>query len=117
MTKSRPLDQLLLTGLDKPMIALHEPFFDVRVLADNFKATMGIDEFSLMTLAQLIVASPSPRHIVSLLNQIRSRPAPPPANRKRAFSLAAKWWGRPTAHPVGDRPVRSTSELANRSAA
>lgn len=63
-----------LTGLDKPMIPMHEPALDLRVLVTALKATLGIDEISLASLPAIVMASPPPGRIAAFLNAL-----PPPA--------------------------------------
>lgn len=63
-----------LTHLDKPMIPLYEPIYDLRVIASNIKATTGIEEVSLATLPTLAMAGPSPRLLMEMLNNL---PEPP----------------------------------------
>lgn len=48
-----------LTGLEKPMIPMYEPGFDVRVIAANMKASLGIDQISLSTLPLILRSGPS----------------------------------------------------------
>ncbi|MGD0985177.1 MAG: oleate hydratase [Acidimicrobiales bacterium] len=59
-----------LTGLQKPMIPVYEPAFDMRVLVANLKAGLGIDEFSLSQVPHLLQSAPSvgliARHICEL---------------------------------------------------
>ncbi|MGO9334993.1 MAG: oleate hydratase [Acidimicrobiales bacterium] len=59
-----------LTGLQKPMIPVYEPAFDLRVLVSNLKAGLGIDEFSLSQVPHILQSAPSvgliARHISEL---------------------------------------------------
>lgn len=59
-----------LTGLEKPMIPMHEPIYDLRVLAAAMKATMGIEKFDLSTLPTIVMSSPSVHQMVGFLNEM-----------------------------------------------
>ena len=48
-----------LTGLQKPMVPVYEPAYDMRVLIANLKAGVGIDEFSLSALPHILQSAPS----------------------------------------------------------
>lgn len=48
-----------LTGLQKPMIPVYEPTYDLRVVLANLKASLGIDEFSFCRAAPLAVRAAS----------------------------------------------------------
>ena len=64
-----------LTGLDKPIVPPAEPYYDIRILADNVKMMTGKEELTPGALSALADggSSPVPTEIVSLLGQI---PAP-----------------------------------------
>jgi oleate hydratase len=57
-----------LTGLQKPMIPMHEPVYDLRVILACIKATMGIEELSLGSLPTLVLSSPPLHQLVGFLN-------------------------------------------------
>lgn len=59
-----------LTGLEKPMIPMYEPAFDVRVIVANMKASLGIDEISWSTLPQILRSGPSFKSLSSKLAQL-----------------------------------------------
>jgi oleate hydratase len=63
-----------LTGLQKPMIPVYEPGFDIRVIAANLKASLGIDEISLSALPQILLSGPSLKLVASSL---KNMPRPP----------------------------------------
>ena len=48
-----------LTGLDKPMIPLYEPLYDIRVIAKTLELAGGSDTLSLETLEKLKGAAPA----------------------------------------------------------
>jgi oleate hydratase len=48
-----------LTGLDKPMIPLYEPLYDIRVIAKTLELAGGSDTPSLETLEKLKGAAPA----------------------------------------------------------
>ena len=48
-----------LTGLDKPMIPLYEPLYDIRVIAKSLEMAAGSDTLSLETLEKLKGAAPA----------------------------------------------------------
>ena len=62
-----------LTGLQKPMIPVYEPGYDVRVIVANLKAALGIDEISLSTLPLVFGSSPS---LSLLASRLKDMPAP-----------------------------------------
>lgn len=62
-----------LTGLQKPMIPVYEPGFDLRVVVANMKASLGIDELSLKHLP-LILRSGPPLRLVA--RQLKNLPRP-----------------------------------------
>jgi len=59
-----------LTGLEKPMIPMYEPAFDVRVIVANMKASLGIDEISWSTLPVILRSGPSFKTIDKKLKQM-----------------------------------------------
>jgi oleate hydratase len=59
-----------LTGLDKPMVPMHEPKYDLRVVLANLKANLGIEELSLKALPALIAGGPSPTELFSVLTHM-----------------------------------------------
>ncbi len=63
-----------LTGLQKPMIPVYEPAYDVRVVAANLKASLGIERLSLSALPQILRSGPSIKRIASF---IKNMPRPP----------------------------------------
>jgi oleate hydratase len=63
-----------LTGLEKPMIPMYEPIYDLRVIMESLRATLAIDKISLSTLPAIAMSSPSLGRLVGFLNEL-----PPPA--------------------------------------
>jgi oleate hydratase len=59
-----------LTGLEKPMVPVYEPSYDLRVVASNLKASLGIDEFSLSTLPLILRSGPSRKLMGKHLNSL-----------------------------------------------
>jgi oleate hydratase len=57
-----------LTGLQRPMIPMHEPVYDLRVILACMKATLGIKELSLTNLPTIVMASPPLHQLVEFLN-------------------------------------------------
>jgi oleate hydratase len=57
-----------LTGLSKPMIPMHEPVYDLRVLVSSLKATLGIDEITPQTLEVIMQSSPPMPALLSFIN-------------------------------------------------
>jgi oleate hydratase len=64
-----------LTGLEKPVIPIFEPIYDLRVILASMKATLAIEEISLSTLPAIAMSSPSLGKLVGFLNGL---PAPAP---------------------------------------
>jgi len=64
-----------LTHLDKPMIPLYEPMYDLRVIVGNLKAMTGIKEISLATLPSLAFTGPSPGLVLDMINRLPEPPA------------------------------------------
>ena len=62
-----------LTGLEKPMIPMYEPIYDLRVIMESMRATLAIEEISLSTLPAIAMSSPSLGQLVEFLNGL-----PPP---------------------------------------
>lgn len=63
-----------LTGLDKPMIPLYEPVYDLRCLVDSIKGSLGVDELTESHLSALTAGGVDPSELMSLLNTM---PPPP----------------------------------------
>jgi len=61
-----------LTHLDKPMIPLYEPVYDLRVIVANMKAMTGVEEISLATLPRLARVGPSRKQLFEMLNNLPS---------------------------------------------
>ena len=59
-----------LTGLDKPMVPLHEPRYDVRVVIANLKAALGIEELGFKALPALVASAPSLRDLGRMLKNV-----------------------------------------------
>jgi oleate hydratase len=59
-----------LTRLDKPMVPMHEPQYDMRVVMANLKAALGIEELSLRALPALMASAPSLRDIGRRLKNV-----------------------------------------------
>lgn len=57
-----------LTGLDKPMIPLHEPVYDLRVIVSSLKATLDIAEITPDNLAAIAASSPPLPVLLAFLN-------------------------------------------------
>ncbi len=60
-----------LTGLQKPMIPVYEPGYDLRVVIANLKASLGIQEFTLSALPRILRTGPSLRLVI---RQIQTLP-------------------------------------------
>ena len=63
-----------LTGLQKPMIPMYEPIYDLRVIMESLRATLAIEEISLANMPAIAMSSPSLGQVVGFLNGL-----PPPA--------------------------------------
>jgi len=63
-----------LTGLQKPMVPVYEPAYDVRVVLANLKASLGIENISLSALPKILRSGPS---LKLLAKRIGSLPPPP----------------------------------------
>lgn len=63
-----------LTGLDKPMIPMYEPQYDLRVLKGNLKAALGIERMGIKAIRSLVAASPSLRDVVKLTRSLPQFP-------------------------------------------
>ena len=59
-----------LTGLNKPMIPLHEPEYDLRVLVASLKATLGIDKITPQNLKAIVAASPPAPALLAFVNAL-----------------------------------------------
>ena len=59
-----------LTGLDKPMVPLYEPIYDVRVLVSTIKRAVGIEEFLHETLPSLAATASSPGQLAEMLDKV-----------------------------------------------
>jgi len=59
-----------LTGLCKPMIPMHEPVYDLRVIVSSIKATLGIDEITPQSLAAVAQSSPPMPALFAFLNEL-----------------------------------------------
>lgn len=59
-----------LLDLDKPLIGMHEPQYDTRVLLSTLKAVLGIETFDLESLPLLLRVAPSPADMLSMLNRV-----------------------------------------------
>ena len=59
-----------LTGLQKPMVPVYEPAYDVRVIIANLKASLGIDKISFSALPGILRSGPSLKLIASRLRNL-----------------------------------------------
>ena len=59
-----------LTGLNKPMIPMHEPVYDLRVIVSSLKATLGIDEITPQTLKAIAQSSPPMPALLAFINEL-----------------------------------------------
>jgi oleate hydratase len=59
-----------LTGLSKPMIPMHEPVYDLRVIVSSLKATLGIDEITPQSLIAIAQSSPPMPTLLNFLNEL-----------------------------------------------
>ena len=57
-----------LTGLDKPMIPIHEPGYDLRVIVSSLKATLDIAEITPENLAAIAASCPPFPALLAFLN-------------------------------------------------
>lgn len=57
-----------LTGLSKPMIPMHEPVYDLRVLVSSLKATLGVDEITPQTLKAITESLPPMPALLAVIN-------------------------------------------------
>jgi oleate hydratase len=62
-----------IAGLDKPMIPLYEPTYDLRAIVANMKMLTGIKKVSMPALLSLARSGPSPKLLIEMLNNL-----PPP---------------------------------------
>jgi oleate hydratase len=59
-----------LTGLSKPMIPMHEPVYDLRVIVASLKATLGIDEITPQSLEAIAQSSPPVPALLAFINKL-----------------------------------------------
>jgi oleate hydratase len=59
-----------LIGLEKPMVPVYEPGFDIRVIVANLKSSLGVDKISLSTLPLMLRSSPSFKLVANQLNNL-----------------------------------------------
>jgi oleate hydratase len=59
-----------LTGLSKPMIPMHEPVYDLRVIVSSLKATLGIDEITPQSLNAIAQSGPPMPTLLAFLNEL-----------------------------------------------
>jgi oleate hydratase len=59
-----------LTGLNKPMVPIHEPAFDIRVIVSSLKTTLGIAAITPDNFQDIAAASPALPAILSFLNAL-----------------------------------------------
>lgn len=59
-----------LTGLQKPMIPVYEPAYDMRVIIANLKASLGVDGISISALPRILRSGPSLKLIASRLKDL-----------------------------------------------
>jgi oleate hydratase len=59
-----------LTGLNKPMIPMYEPVYDLRVIVASLKATLGIDEITPENLKAIAVSSPPLPELLAFVNAL-----------------------------------------------
>jgi len=59
-----------LTGLDKPLIPMHEPVYDLRVLVSSLKATLGLDEITPQSLKAIAETSPPMPALLGFINRL-----------------------------------------------
>ena len=62
-----------LTGLNKPMVPIHEPAFDIRVIVSSLKTTLGIAAITPDNFQDIAAASPALPAILSFLNALPDR--------------------------------------------
>lgn len=59
-----------LTGLNKPMIPMYEPVYDLRVIIASLKATLGIDEITPESLKAIAAAGPPLPALLAFVNAL-----------------------------------------------
>jgi oleate hydratase len=59
-----------LTGLNKPMIPMYEPVYDLRVIVASLKATLGIDEITPESLKAIATAGPPLPALLAFVNAL-----------------------------------------------
>ena len=64
-----------LTGLNKPMVPMHEPVYDLRVIVSSLKATLGIEAITPQNLKAIADSSPP---LPALLAFVNALPLPGP---------------------------------------
>ena len=57
-----------LTGLDKPMIPMHEPIYDLRVIVSSLKTTLALGKITPQNLAEIATSSPPLSDLLAFLN-------------------------------------------------
>ena len=63
-----------LTGLQKPMIPVYEPAYDLRVVVSNLKASLGIEEFSLSKVPRIVRSAPSVGLVAHFIHELPKLP-------------------------------------------
>jgi oleate hydratase len=63
-----------LTGLQKPMIPVYEPAYDLRVVVANLKASLGIEEFSLLKVPHAVRSAPSVGLVARYIHELPELP-------------------------------------------
>jgi len=59
-----------LTGLNKPMVPMYEPVYDLRVIIASLKATLGIDEITPDSLKAIAAAGPPLPALLAFVNAL-----------------------------------------------
>jgi oleate hydratase len=59
-----------LTGLKKPMIPMHEPAYDLRMLVASLKATLGIEAITPQNLKAIADSSPPLPALLAFVNAL-----------------------------------------------
>ncbi len=59
-----------LTGLQKPMVPVYEPTYDLRVVVANLKASLDLTEITLSDLPRILRTSPSPKLLLRYLKDL-----------------------------------------------
>jgi len=63
-----------LTGLQKPMVPIYEPTYDLRVVVANLKASLDLKEITPADLPHILRTSPSPRLLLRYLKTLPKLP-------------------------------------------